>query len=338
MESMEREKLFRLSTFLYFIDKISTAEGSTDAVRREIWTMLEKLPATTPLVARIVEMDTKERLQALSHLINLLKTFAAGVRTITNKQWVARIDRIFMNDDDDDDDDDNGGDVAVGDAANSIYELLAVKVPGGGELDFLGTVIIGCNLVSLDGLCLLTGIPEPFASQIKQRIIGTGNFWRVKCPFRGIELFVNCNEAAMYCRTYCLSPKGQAAMHWLDTQELNPPSNPAYRQRFRLLEAVDSTKYVITFLSRVPSAGHMVLIRALDGHVHVASFMKACVGLPLTEMDVWDDQCASLTELLNGPVNLRLAEGQIQSLTIPIPPPVIKVHPPVNQRAEGVKK
>ena len=326
METLERQKLFRFSTFLYFVGKICWAEGSTDPVRKEIWNMLEKKPAIRPLVERMVEMNTMKRLQALSHLINLLKTFTAGARTINNQLWVARIDRILKNDDDDDD---SGGEVAVGATANGIYELQAVKTPGGGELDFLGTIIVGCNLISLDGFCLLTGIAEPFASQIKQRTIETGNFWRVKCPFRGVELFLECREAAIYCRTYCLSPKGQAAIHWLDTQSFNPPNHPANRRRYRIFEAVDSTKYVITFLGAAEGAtamcaGHIVLIRASDGHVHVASFMKACVGLPLTEMDVWDDQCARLSELLKGPVSLRLTEGQINSLRIPVPPPVIK--------------
>ena len=320
MEALEREKLFRLATFIYFVEKILRAEGLTDPVRREIWTMFEATPAMKTLVKRIVEMNTKERLQALNHLGTLLKTFAAGTRTITKQQWVARVNRILKNDDDD-----SGEEVTVGDTANCIYEVLAVKTPGAGEVDFLGTTIVGCNLVSLDGLCLLTELAEPFASQIKQRTIESGNFWRVKCPFRGVELFLECREAAMYCRSYCLSPKGQAVIHWLDAHSVNPPIHPANRQRFRMLEAVDSTKYVITFFGAAPGGGHMVLLRASDGHVHVASFMKACVGLPLTEMDVWDDQCARLSELMKGPVSLRLAEWQINMLTIPVPKPVIQI-------------
>ena len=320
-EAMERLYLFRFSTFLYFVEKISRVEGSTDDVRRGIWTMLERSSATLRLVERIAEMDRMERLQAVNHLINLVITFAAGTRTITNQQWVARVERVFKNADDDDD-----SSVAAKDAANSIYELLAVNVPGGGELDFLGNIIVGCNLVSLDSLCLLTGIPEPFSSQVKQRTIETGNFWRVKCPFRGVELFLDCHEAAMYCRTYCLSPKGQQIIHWLDEQPFNPPDKTPYRQRFRLLEAVDSTEYVITFLGVAPSTGHLVLIRASDGHVHVASFMKACVGLPVTETEVLDDHCERLSELLNGPVNMRLGQAQIDLLTVPIPrPPVIQI-------------
>ena len=314
-ETMERTLLFRFTTVLYFVDKIARAEGSSESVREGIWAMLERTEGTTPLVIRIAEMDSMERLQALSHLIDLLKIFAAGTRTLTNQQWVDRVERCF----DEDDDDDSAVDDA--DSANSIYELLAVKLPGGGELDFLGTVLKGCNLISLDGLCLLAGIPETFSSQIRKRTIKTGHFWRVKCPYRGVELFLECREAARYCRTYCLSPKGQKIIHWLDQQSVNPPKDPAYRHRFRMLEAVDSTQYVITFLGKAPSAGNLVLIRASDGHVHVASFMKACVGLPMTEMEVWNDECARLTDLVTGPVTLGLDEAQIELLTIPLPPP-----------------
>ena len=316
---MERLKLFRFSTFLYFVEKISRAEGSTDAVRRAIWDMLEAAPGTRPLVEQIARMNSLERLQVLSRLINLLKAFAAGTRTITNQQWVSRIDGVFQDDDDDDDDSDSDAD---DDSANSIYELLAVKLPGGGEFDFLGTVLQGCNLISLDGLCLLAGMAEPFSTQIKRRTVESGNFWRVKCPSRGVELFIDCQEAARYCRMYCLSPKGQRIIQWLDQQSANPPNNPDYIQRFRMLEAVDSTEYVVTFLGAAPSAGHLVLLRASDGHVHVASFMKACVGLPVTETEVWDDRCVRLRDLLNGPVNLRLNQAQVELLTIPIPPPV----------------
>ena len=316
---MERILLFRFSTILYFVEKISRAEGSTDAVRREIWTMLEGTPGTRPLVEQIAKMHSLERLHVLSHLINLLKTFAAGTRNITNQQWVTRIDRVFKDEDDDDDDSDG---VADKDSTNSIYQILAVKIPGGGELDFLGTVIEGCNLVSLDGLFLLAGIPETFSAQIKRRTIATGNFWRVKCPFRGVELFLDCREASRYCTPYCLSPKGQKIIQWLNQQPFSPPNDPAYRQRFRMLEAVDSTVYVVTFLGVAPSAGHLVLIRASDGHVHVASFLKACVGLPVTELEVWDDRCERLQDLMKGPVKLRLDQAQIDLFTIPIPPPV----------------
>ena len=317
-ETMERTLLFRFTTVLYFVDKIARAEGSSESVREDIWAMLERTEGTTHLVIRIAEMDSMERLQALSHLIDLLKIFAAGSRILTNQQWVDRVERCFL-DGDDDDDDDSAFDDA--DPANSIYELLAVKLPGGGELDFIGTVLKGCNLISLDGLCLLAGIPETFSSQIKKRTIGTGHFWRIKCPYRGVELFLDCREAARYCRSYCLSPKAQRIIHWLDQQSVNPPKDPAYRHRFRMLEAVDSTQYVITFLGKGPGAGRLVLIRASDGHVHVASFMKACVGLPVTEMEVWDDECALLRDLLRGPGNMRLDQGQIEVLTIPIPPP-----------------
>ena len=324
MEPLEQLKLFRLSTFLYFVEKISRAEGSTELVRRQIWDKLEGLPPTRPLVERIAKMDSMERLQALSHFINLLKTFAIGTRKISNRQWISRVDRVFENDDDEDPDDDVSA-VTADDSANSIYEVIAVKIPNGGKLDFLGTVIKGCNLVSLDGLCLITGIPETFTGQIKRRTVETGNFWRVKCPYRGVELFLDCREAARYCRPYCRSPQGQWIMQWLEQQPTNPPNDPLYRRRFRMLEAVDSTEYIVTFLGKAPCAGHLVLIRASDGHVHVASFMKACVGLPLTEMEVWDDQCVPLTRLLNGPVALRLDPQRIDLLTIAPRVPVIVI-------------
>ena len=314
---MELLHLFRFSTFVYLVEKISKEEGCTDAVRRDIWTMLDRTPGTLRVIERIVEMDSMERLQALSHLINYLKTFAAGnTRVITNQQWVARIDRVFKDAEDDDDDD---SPVTREDVANSTYGLLAVNVPGGGEFDFLGNIIIGCNLVSLDSLFFLTGIPQPFSTQIRTRVIATGNFWRVKCPLRGIELFLDCHEAATYCRGYCLSPKAQQIIRWLDGQPHSPPDDTPFRRRFHILEAVDSTEYVITFLGAAPSTGHLVLLRASDGHVHVASFMKACIGLPVTELEVWDDHCEPLSELLKGPVTMRLATGQIDALTIPIP-------------------
>ena len=314
---MERLKLFRFSSFLFFVGKVSRAEGVTDVIARQVNTMLEELPGTKPLVERIIKMDSTQRMHALSQLMNLLTIFAVGTRQVTNQEWVSKIDRVFEHYDDDDSDTDSDKD-----SANSIYELLVVKIPGGGELDFLGTVIQGCSLVSLDGLCLLNEIPVWASEQIRKRTIDTGNFWRVKCPFgRGVELFLDCREASLYCRTYCLSPKGQSIIHWLDQQPIKPTIDSAYRHRFQILEAVDSTEYVITFLGSVPTAGHLVLIRASDGYVHLASFMKACVGLPLTELEVWDDHCVRLSDVMKGPVKMRLDPPQIETLTIPLPPP-----------------
>ena len=319
---MDLTRLFRLSSILYFFEEISKAEGSTDKTRRGIWDTMNKASKTGPLIKRIAGMDTRERLQALSQIVNLLKTYAAGTRNITNQGWLTRIERCFS-----DDDDDDGPAVSMDDPTNSTYGLLAVKNPFGGEFDFLGTVIVGCNLVSLDGLCLLAQMPETFADQIKRRVLDGGDYWRVKCPSRGVELFIECLAAARYCRSFCHSPKSQQIIQWLDRQPANPPEDPVDGRRFRMLEAVDSTQYVITFLGAVPSAGHLVLIRASDGLVHVASFMKACVGLPVTQLDVWDDHCARLSNLMSGPVKFRLDPAQIDLLTIPITPtPLIVIN------------
>ena len=320
-QAMENLSLFRLSTFVYFFEKISKAEGTTDETRKRIRDTLEGKPGTQRVVERIAAMATIERLTALSQFINILKTYAAGTRNITNQGWLTRIDRCFS-----DNDDDDGPAISNKDPTNSTYEVLAVKRPGGSEFDFLGTVIVGCNLVSLDGFCLLAQMPKVSADKVKRQVLDDGNYWRVKCPFRGVELFIECHEAVDYCNEHCHSLKGQQIIQWLKRQPANPPNDPTYRRRFRMLEAVDSSRYVITFLGEVPGAGHLVLIRASDGLVHTASFLKACVGLPVTQLDVWDDHCARLSNLMSGPVKFRLDPAQIDLLTIPVPPtPVIVV-------------
>ena len=257
-------------------------------------------------------MNSMERLRVLSHLIILLKTFAAGTRTINNQQWVEKVDRVF-------EDDDSDGASAVADEASppGIYELLAVKPPAGAALAFLGTVLSGCNLISLDGVCLLAEIPEASSDHVVRRSLDSGNFWRIKCPYRGVELFLDCHDAAAYCRPYCHSPTAQRIIRWLDQQPPHPPDDRAGRHRLRILDAVDSSQYIVTLLGAHSSAGHVVLIRASDGHVHVASFLKACVGLPVSEMELWDDRCVPLEDLRSGPVGLRLDEAQMDLLCIP---------------------
>lgn len=310
----ERLQLFRFSTIFYFVDNISRAEGSTDAVRREIRDLLEKKAGLRTLLERINQMSSTERLDAVSQLIKLLRIFATATRKITNQEWVTKIDKVFLNKD--------HNESAAVPSANASYDIITIPVFGGGPLDFLGIVIHGCNLVNMDGLFALGGVGDTFAAEIRKKAIESGRFWLVKCPTRGVELFLDCHEAAGYCRPHCLSPKGQEIIRWLDQAPLRPSPDPGHRHRFRMLEAVDSRKYVVTFLGLVPSAGFLVLLRASDGHVHVASFMKAFFGLPVTELELWDDHCLPLSDLVVGPVNMCLDNGQIGLLTIPTPTPI----------------
>ena len=298
---MDRLKLFRLTTFLYFVEQFAVAEGSTEAVRREIWSILEKSPGTKVLAERFVQMDSMQRLISIANFLNLLKTFDSGNRKIDQQDWVARVNRIFEHSEG---------------PASSVYELLAVKRPGGGELDYLSTVLKGCSLVSLDELFISAGIQILYQEQIKNDAVKSGKFWRVKCPYRGIELFVSYQAAAKICRTYGQSPALQGIVEWLEKEPPGPSNDAADRQRGRILEAVDSTKYIITLLGIYPGRGYLVLIDASNAELHTASFMKACVGLPLHEFDVWDDQCGRLTDLLEGPVHLNLDDSQMGELTI----------------------
>lgn len=110
-------------------------------------------------------------------------------------------------------------------------------------------------------------------------------------------------------------------IHWLQQQASKIQDDPADLQRLRLLEAVDSTQYILTLLGRTPETGQLVLLRASDGHVHAASFMRACVGLPLREQDVRDDDtCGRLVDLLDGPITLHLDDAQMGALTLAAAP------------------
>ena len=316
-ETMDRLKLFRLTTFQYFVAQISLAEGSTVEVRKHIWPKLDNSSEIRIVIDRIAQMNTMERLTAMSSFIDLLKNYNSPTRNISQAEWVTRVNGLFGHG--------GGGSsdaVDNGDPDASVFEFASIKIPGGGDLEHLSTVREGCSLVSLDKLFFVADIPKPRRGQIKREAVKVGNFWRIKRPYRAVDLYINFHDAADICKTHGRSLGTPRLIEWLEKEAPGPPNDPVDRQRLRLLEAVDSTKYIVSFLGMTPGKGHLVLLRASDAHVHVTSFTRSCAGLPLRQRDVRDDdECARLVDLLDGPVNVELDDAQMNALTVPPDPP-----------------
>lgn len=312
---MDRLKIFRFTAFQYFVNQLILAEGSTEAIQREIWPSFQNSTGMGDNVRRILQMNTRERLRAMISFIDLLMAFNTTTRTISQPDWVVKVNKIFEHNDNE-----SSNTVGNADPAAGVYELLPVKVPGGGGFDYLSTLLKGCAVVSLDELFISAGIQKSYRDQLRQDSLQAGNSWRIKCPYGDVELFVKFQDAAELCMVYGQSTTAPVIIHWLQQQASKKQDNPADLQRLRLLEAVDSTKYIITLLGTTPETGQLVLLRASDGHVHAASFMRACVGLPLREQDVRDDHtCGSLGDLLDGPITLHLDDAQMVALTLAAP-------------------
>lgn len=311
-KAMDRLKIFRFTAFQFFVNQLTLAEGSTEAIQREIWPSFQNSTGLGHVVRRMFQMNTVERLKAMSSFIDLLMTFDTTNRTISQPDWVAKVDRIFEHNDSE-----CSNSVGNADPATGVYELLPVKVPGLMALKWLSTILKGCSVVSLDELFSSAGIGNCYREQLKEDALRAGSSWRIKCPYRNVSLFVRYQEAAELCMIYGESTSAPVIIQWLQQQASRTHANPADQQRLRLLEAVDSTKYIITLLGTTPDTGQLVLLRASDGHVHAASFMRACVGLPLREQDVRDDHtCSRLADLMDGPVKIELDEAQIVALTL----------------------
>lgn len=314
---MDRLKIFRFTAFQYFVNHLILAEGSTEAIQREIWPSFQNSTGMGDAVRRILQMNTRERLRAMSRFIDLLMTFDTTTRTISQPDWVAKVDKIFEHNNNE-----SSNTVGNGDPAAGVYELLPVKVPGGGGFDYLSTSLKGCSVVSLDELFISAGIQNHYRDQLRSDSLQAGNSWRIKRPYRDVELFVKCQDAAELCMVYGQSSTAPVIIHWLQQQVSETQADPAGLQRLSLLEAVDSIKYIITLLGTTPEKGQLVLLRASDGHVHAASFVRACVGLPLREQDVRDDHtCGPLADLLDGPITFRLDDAQRGALTLAAPRP-----------------
>ena len=314
---MDRLKLFRLTTFQYFVAQISLAEGSTDEVRKHIWPKLDNSSEIRIIIHRIGQMNTMERLTAMGSFIDLLKNYNSPTQNISQAEWVTRVNSLFGHG--------GGGSsdaVDNGDPAASVFEFATIKIPGGGDLEHLSTAMKGCSLVSLGKLFHVADIRKPHREHIKREVLKAGKFWRIKCPYRAVDLYIDNQDAANICKAHGRSQGAPGLIKWLEKQAPDPPNDPVDRQRLRLLEAVDSTRYIVSFLSMAPRKGRLVLLRASDAHVHVTSFTRSCAGLPLRQRDLRDDdECARLVDLLDGPVNVDLDEAQMNALTVPPPTP-----------------
>ena len=157
-----------------------------------------------------------------------------------------------------------------GDPAASVYELLSVKMPGGKDFDYLGTVLKGCSIVSLAGLFTSLEIWNPKREMVNNCSLEKLRPRRVKCPHRGAKLYIKYQDAAGVCQAYSRWKTAPGTVNWLEKQALVLPENPADRHRLQLLEAIDMTKYISTLLGKIPRKGGLVLLRASDGHMHVA--------------------------------------------------------------------
>ena len=316
---MDRLKIFRLTTLQYFVAQFALAEGSTEAIRKEIWPTLVNSPGMRELVGRLSQMNTRQRCTSIGSLINLLKIFDTTTRTISQPDWVNKVNKIFEHGGSESSN--NAGDW---DRATGVYEVLHLQVSSGGASEHLSNVLKGCSLVSLDQLFISADIQNSFRKHIWRDALEGGNSWRIKSAYRDVEMFVRYLDAANVCRMFGNCQKAQAMIRWLEEQAHGPPDDLTDPQKLRLLEAIDGTKYIIALLGTTPGTGNLVLLRASDGHVHATSFMRACVGMPLLEQDVLDDDaCARLTDLLDGPVNLVLDDAQMDALTLTDRPAIV---------------
>ena len=305
---MKSLKVFRATAFHYFVAQFARAEGSTDEVRNRVLNALEGSSGTKILVEQMIQMNSKERLTAISGLLDQFIDSDNGTRETDQAEWIAKASQLCELEDGDSSDT-----VVIRDPANSVYELSAFQIPHKGKSKHISTILKGCSLVSLHEILVPLEPQGPYHDAIKTYKFTARNIWYIKRPYRDADVFVTYQDALKVCRAYSHPPIAQTIIKWLENQLSD---DPADRQRLRILEAVDSTKYAVTFLGATAGRGHLVLLRASDGHVHVASFMKACLGLPLHERDIWDNKCARLTDLLDGPVNFTLNVAQTDALTL----------------------
>ncbi|KAF6228234.1 hypothetical protein HO133_007964 [Letharia lupina] len=200
-------------------------------------------------------MNTRDRFRAIKFPRPTDNLLTPQRQNFTQPEWVKTVNNIYnLEDSDSSDNVDNG------DPAASVYEFSPVKLSGGNDFESLATVLQGCSLVSLDELFASAVIRYLDHEKINEHALEELKFWPVKSIFD------------------CLEQKAPVLL-----------VNQADRHRLRLLEAVDSTKYIIICRGEIPEKGRLVLLRVSDGHVHVASFMRSSVGLPLRQQDVRDD-------------------------------------------------
>ncbi len=76
---------------------------------------------------------------------------------------------------------------------------------------------------------------------------------------------------------------------WFENPASGVLDDLAGHMRLRLLKAVDTDKYNITFLEWNPGKGNSVLLRASDTQLHVAPFTRSCFGLPVCKQEIRDD-------------------------------------------------
>ena len=304
---MERLSLFRVTTFQYFVAQISMMEGSTDENRRSIWATLQGSTQIQKLLDRMIRMNTRERLTALSKFIDLLIAYETTARTIEQADWVTKINKFFGLEPDDSDED----------PADGVFELIRDKLTGTRAYHEI-SVVEGCSIISLDDLLVYTGIPKPSHDRIKQESWEHLTCWRLRIPNSHAHLFIKYQDAAEICKAHRRYQGVRGVLEWLEEQAASPADDPAGRKRLSLLEAVDRTKYFVTFFGPVAGRGGLVLLRDSDGYIHVASFARSLLGFPLRERDIRDeDDCAPLVELLNGQVRIQLDKVQTDALIIP---------------------
>ena len=302
---MDRLSLFRLTTFQYFVAQISMMEGSNDQDRRSIWATLQGSKEIQKLLDRMIQMNTRERMTALSKFIDLLIAYETTARSIDQADWVTKVNTFFDLEPDDSDED----------PADGVFKLVRDKLTD--RRPFEISVVEGCSLISLDDLLVYTGIPRPSHDRIKEKAWEDHTCWRIKLPNSHSHLFIKYEDAADICKANRQYQGVRGMIEWLEIEASSPADDPADRKRLSLLEAVDTTRYFVTFLGPVAGKGGLVLLRASDSYIHIASFMRSFFGFPLRERDVRDEHdCAPWVELLNGQVRIDLDEVQMDALII----------------------
>ena len=186
----------------------------------------------------------------------------------------------------------------------SVYEFLEVKKRGVPRP--LTTLISGCYLVSLDQILRSLKSNDVDFDAIKLIAFNQFQAWRIKSLSRGIELFINVEDAASLIKEF--GPLATEVIQLL-RRMADITSRDENDQRVRLLNAVNTGKYIVVFLFQ-----RMVLVRASDGHIHVPSFLKACCNGPLVSSEVEEDDCAPLSNLEE---SSRLNEAQRACLRVP---------------------
>ena len=337
---MDHLKLFRISTLSYFVNRFVLAERTSDRLRNQIWATLENNTAIQTINERVGLMSTRERLRAIGRFVDFMKTFDPATKRISQTDWMIKVDKCF--------EDTFGSDFLEYEETEYpalVFDLVPIKLSNGDGQTYYVTALKGCSLISLDQVCVCARIltDTDKHKEMKREAYRKYRVWQIYYPGRGITLFLHHQHAAELCRVHVPDSAALAIVEHLqheqsdildggngdDNNDLSIHQERQRQLKLHLLDAVDTSTYIITFFGSAiatPSGtGHLVLLRDLDAYVHVASFMRSCFGLPLrANRDLGGDgACVHLTNLTLGPGKLQLTQGQINALTLPAARPAV---------------